>query len=268
MNPTGGLSSNFNASFTPSASPLPGIQKTYGDLESGYSGAINAQPTVPQLTSKYNDQFNVPRLQQQVQQGNATSDMLGNQINAVPKDIQQGSQESILTQGQLSRMTQARQTPLLQEKNMVDQNLTRTGQNLGVAQSNANQMVTAEQAQQAKQLQPWLQQFSDEAVIAAHQMTGWTTQNAQELQVLLANQQAGVQQSEGEKNRMNQLAMQESQFHQQLQLQQDQQKFQSTQGSNPFVSLSEGNTLFNTTSGQPVYTAPKSYAPGTGGTWG
>jgi len=40
--------------------------------------------------------------------------------------------------------------------------------------------------------------------------------------------------------------------------------------ADPFVSLSEGQTLFSTATGKPIYSVPKTYAPksgGSGDTW-
>lgn len=202
-----------NVSFTGTPSPVPQIQGQYTGLEKGYSDAINTQPGVPQLTSKYNDQFGVPQLQGQVANDQARADTLNTQINQVPKTIAQASQESILTQGQKDAAVQNMTTPLNQQLTGINTDMSRAQTNLGTAQTNAGNMVTAEQAQQTKQLLPWTQAFSDANVTSAMQMTGWTTQNAQQLQVLLANQSAGVTMTESERSNMERLAEQEQAFH-------------------------------------------------------
>lgn len=201
-----------NVSFHGTPSPLPQIQGQFSNLESGYTSAINAQPTVPQLTARYADQYGVPQLQGQVQGQQAQADALNTQINNVPKTIAQASQESILTQGQKDAAVQNMQQPMQQQLSALNTNLTRTQQNLGTAQTNAGNMVQAEQAQQTKQLLPWTQAFSDANVTSSMQMTGWTTENEQQLHVLLANQQAGVTLTESERNNMERLAEQEQQF--------------------------------------------------------
>lgn len=198
--------------FQGTPSPIADIQNQFKTTENGYADTINGQATVPQLTARYNSQFGVPQLQGQVQDLQAQSDTLGSEINNAPKTIAQASQESILTQGQKDAAVQNLQNPLQQQQQNVNTNLTRTQQNLGTAQTNAGQMVAAEQAQQQKQLLPWTQQFSDLNVTTAMQMTGWTTENAQQLQVLLANQQAGVQLTQNEQDHLEQLAQQEQSF--------------------------------------------------------
>jgi len=219
------MADNFNVNFTPTASPVGLEEKRYGDLQAGYTGAIAGQTSVPRLIDQYDNRYGVPQLQGQIQQGNEQYDYLGNQIRGVKRDIQQGSQESILTQGQLNRMEQSRQAPLLEQQGILGQNLSRMGQNLSTAQSNSSRMVEAEQTQQAKELQPWLQAFSNENILGSMRMTGWSFENQSELSRLLANQQAGITLSEGEKNRMNQLAMAEQSFQNQLKLNSQQNTF-------------------------------------------
>lgn len=199
--------------FNGTPSPIPQIQGQFSDLEKGYTGAINAQPTVPQLTSKYADQFGVPQLQGRLQSDQAQADTLGTQIANAPKTVAQASQQSILTQGQKDAAVQNLTTPLNQQLSTLNTNIGREQTNLGTAQTNAGNMVTAEQAQQTKQLLPWTQAFSDANVTSAMQMTGWTTENANQLQTLLANQQAGVTLTKDEQDNMEQLAQQEQQFH-------------------------------------------------------
>lgn len=234
-------------SFTPTASPIPNIQGQYKTAEQGYSNAINSQPTVPQLTAKYNDQFGVPQLQGQVQGLQSDADKLTSQINMAPKTIAQASQESILTQGQKDAAVQNMTQPLQQTLNTVNTNLSRVQSNLGTAQTNAGNMVTAEQAQQTKQLLPWTQQFSDLNVTTAMQMTGWTTENAQQLQVLLANQQAGVTLTKDEQDNLNALAQKEQDFENNLKLQQDAEKNSYAPISSSDVGLV--NKMGNVTTG-------------------
>lgn len=213
-----------NVSFNGTPSPVGQIQGQYGNLEKGYTDAINGQQTVPQLTQRYNDQFGVPQLQGQVQGYQAQGDQLQSQINNAPKTIAQASQESILTQGQKDAAVQSMTNPLQQQLGTLNTNLSRTQANLGTAQSNAGNMVQAEQAQQAKQLMPWTQAFSDQNVTSAMQMSGWSAENAQQLQVLLANQSAGVQLTQNEQNNMEKLAQQEQDFENTLKVNSAQEK--------------------------------------------
>lgn len=201
-----------DVSYTTPTAPIADIQGQYKGLESGYTNAINSQSTVPQLTGKYNNQFGVPQLQNQAEGLQANADSLNTQINMAPKTIAQASQQSIMTQGQKDAAVQNLQQPLQQQLQNVNTNLTRTQSNLGTAEKNASDMVAAEQAQQTKQLLPWTQAFKDTDVTTAMQMTGWSTADANALNVLLHNQQTGLALTQNEQDHLEQLAQQEQQF--------------------------------------------------------
>jgi len=249
--------SPFDINFSPTASPVDAERKTYNDLNSGFTNFLGSQATVPQLTTKYNDQFGIPQLQSNIAKGQEQYDALGNQLAGLPKDVAQRSQESILTQGQKNRVVQAEQAPILQQQSMLGQNINQMGNRLSTAQTNAGNMISAEQAQQTKMTQPWLQAYSNENVLSSMAMTGWTQSNSQELQRLLANQQAGITLSEGEKNRANQLAMQEKDFENSLKVA----KAKDTTGSN-YITAGAGTSIFDPSTGKFIGTAP--YKPESG----
>lgn len=255
--------SPFDINFSPTASPVDAERKTYNDLNSGFTNFLGSQATVPQLTTKYNDQFGIPQLQSNIAKGQEQYDALGNQLAGLPKDVAQRSQESILTQGQKNRVVQAEQAPILQQQNMLGQNINQMGNRLSTAQTNAGNMISAEQAQQTKMTQPWLQAYSNENVLSSMAMTGWTQSNSQELERLLANQKAGITLSEGEKDRANQLAMKEKEFENNLKVQSA--KNQSQPGSN-YITAGAGTSIFDPSTGKFIGTAP--YKPeNTGGTY-
>lgn len=206
------LDTSANVSFSGTPSPVPQIQGQYSDLEKGYTGAINGQSTVPQLTSTANDHFGVPQLQGEVQNDQAKEDNLNTAITNAGKTVGQASQQSILTQGQKDAAVQNLTTPLQQQLATATTDQSRAQSNLGTAQTNAGQEVSAEQAQQTKQLLPWTQAFSDANVTSAMRMTGWTTENANQLSVLLANQSAGITLTKDEQDNLNALAQQEQGF--------------------------------------------------------
>lgn len=208
----------FDINWKPTPSPVKEQAGIYDDLTKGYAGAIAGQDKTPQLIDRYDTRFGVPDLQTRVQRGTEQSDYLGNQITNLPTDIAQRSRESILTQGQKNRQVQAESAPLYQQKGMIDQNLSRDQASLGVAQTNASRMVTAEQVDQEKELAPWLKKYDTEAIMSGMRETSWTFENQKELDRLLANQQAGVTMSEGERGRLKDLAVAEKQFQQAVQV--------------------------------------------------
>lgn len=210
------MADNFDVNFKPTASPVNQQADIFANLNKGYSEAIGNQATVPSIMGKYDQMYGVPQLQQQIQQGTEQYDALGNTLRNMPNEIAQRSQESILTQGQKDRQVQAESAPILQQQGVLGQNLSRQQANLGEARSNVSRMVSAEQVQQEKELSPWLKQYDNETVMSAMRQSGWTFENQSELSRLLANQQAGITLSEGEKNRAQQLAIAEKGFEAQL----------------------------------------------------
>lgn len=208
----------FDVSFSPTESPIGEQTSIYDKLNKGYSEAIANQEKTPQLISRYNDLYGIPQMQQQVQQGTEQYDYLGNQIRGMGNQIAQRSQESILTQGQKDRQVNAESAPLLEQQGLLGQNLSRIQTNLGTAQTNASAMVSATQVDQQKELSAWLKQYDTESIMSSMRMTGWTFENQSELDRLIHNQSAGVTLTNSERDRMNNLAIQEKNFSNQLEI--------------------------------------------------
>jgi hypothetical protein len=217
--------------WTATESPVKNQTSIYDELNKGYSEAIANQEKTPQLISRYNDLYGIPTMQANIASGTEQYDYLGNQISNMPNSIAQRSQESILTQGQKDRQVTAESAPLLTEQNKLGQTLARQQTNLNTAQTNASAMVTATQVDQQKELSAWLKQYDTESILSSMRMTGWTFENQSELDKLIANQNAGVTLSEGERDRLNALALEERKFENQLKLQQNSQSWQSGENS-------------------------------------
>lgn len=247
------MDNNFQVNFKPTASPVNQQADIFAGINKGYSDAIGSQTKVPDLITGYDQKYGVPQLQQSIQQGTEQYDALGNQIRNLPKDMAQRSRESIMTQGQTNRAIQAEQAPLLEQQGILGQNLSRQQANLGVAQSNAAKMVSAEQVQQEKELSPWLKQYDNESILSSMRQSGWTFENQSELSRLLANQQAGITLSEGEKNRAQQLAIAEKNFQNQLELNKQQASLNPKQN---YMAVGAGTSIFDPQTNSFVGTAP------------
>lgn len=224
----------FDVNWKPTTSPVGTQTDIYNNLNKGYAGAIAGQEKTPAILDRWDQRFGVPQLQSKIAEDTLQYDELGNQIRNMPKEIAQRSQESILTQGQKDRQVQAENAPLLSAQGVLGQNISRDTANLGTAQTNASRMVSAEQVDQEKELLPWLKQYDTENVLSAMRETSWTFENEKELSRLLANQSAGVQMSEGERNRINQLSIAEKGFENALKLK-----------SMETTALSKGSVLVN-----------------------
>lgn len=203
---------SFDISFTPTESPLARQKSDYEQFNKDYTNFLGSQETVGQLQDRYANKYNVPFLQQQAQQQNNQLAMLGNQMQALPQSVASASSNSMLTSGQKARLVQNAQQPLAQQYQNLGAQATATNQALGTAEQNVNQAISAEQAQQMKMTQPWLQKYDFTTIANAAENTQWTQKNQWELDRLLANQSAGVTLSEGQQNRLYQLASQENAF--------------------------------------------------------
>ena len=129
-----------------------------------------------------------------------------------------------------------------------------------VMTDNAAKMVSAEQVQQEKELSPWLKQYDNEAILSSMRQSGWTFENQSELSRLLANQQAGITLSEGEKNRAQQLAVAEKNFENQLRLNAQQASLNPKQN---YMAVGAGTSIFDPQTNSFVGTAP--YKPASTG---
>lgn len=172
----------FNISFTPTANPVDKERAAYGDFNKGFTDFLGSQDTVPQLQDKYANKYNVPDLQQKAQFQNEQAQQVGDSIAGVATNFGNDSANSTLTQGQRDRAIQSRTQPLLNSFNALTANANQTNAALGTAQTNQNAAVTAEQAQQMKMTQPWLQAYDEGNILNAAEQTGWSQANSMELQ--------------------------------------------------------------------------------------
>lgn len=234
-------------SFTPTPSPLPGQKAESAQFNGDFTNFLQGQQTVPQLQDKYSNKYNVPFLQGNAQQQSNQLGTLGNQMQALPASVNSASQNSLLTSGQKDKVVSSQFAPIQQAYNQTATSLGQTNQALGTATQNVNQSVGQEQAQQMKMAQPWLQKYDTMAIQHASANTQWNQTNQWELNRLIDNQQAGVQMSEGQQNRMEQLAQQENGFQNNLTLLEKQasyyksKSFQAWGGNNN----QQGNQLQN-----------------------
>lgn len=198
--------------FTPTPSPIPAQRAAYDTYNTDYTNFINGQETPTAIADRYSNKYNVPYLQDQQQQNNLILGALGNQITALPASIGSASGNSMLTTGQKARLVQSAAAPLTQDFTSVSQNANSVNAALGTAETNVNQSIGFEQADQMKKLAPWLQKYDAMTIMNAAENAGWNATNSWELDRLSKNQAAGITLSEGEQNRLEDLASKEAAF--------------------------------------------------------
>ena len=153
----------------------------------------------------YNTKFGeaVPKIMDETYSKYAIPDQVGgvNALNSRIKDLQfntSGSGAGGYASG--AQVDKALQLNYLPNFNTAAQNLNNS---LGAAQSEIGTRLTPYQVEG---------NLLSERI--AREATGYSTQQQRELDVLLTQYQTGVQMAENEKNRMNQLAIQEKEFEQ------------------------------------------------------
>lgn len=182
------------------------------NLISGYQGAISGQETMPQLYSRYENQYNIPQLREAFTTGRESYQDMVNQVNSMSENVESSSRESLMTSGQKANLVAAKQAPLQKNAASLGQTLSQISTVLSENEKNLNTAMQYEIAQQKKELLPWEWKYNMQTIMQARQFTGWTTENQMELNRLIANQNAGITLSEGEKDRMAALARVEKQY--------------------------------------------------------
>lgn len=206
---------------------LSGQDKATQDFLTKYSSTINSQPTTSALATRIGAELGLPQLQ-----ANATS--LNNTLYNIPSVYGKATTGYDVNANQLSRLIGQKQSEIAPAAALA-------ASNAQAAEGNLATRLSYEQADQNKALLPLQAESSFLTDKLARETTLFSQENQSELDGLIAKIQAGVTLSEGEKNRAQQLALAETNYQNQLKLQQNQQ-------SQPnFVSVNGG--LYNTTSG-------------------
>lgn len=188
------------------AQTLPSAQAGLINKQAGESNdfltrlrqGIAGQEGLPHMVQRFGDQFNIPTLQK------AVSGLTSTLAN-IPETYSKATRGFDVNENQLGRIVGTKSAALAPA-------LTGAQAALSGAQQQQQQMIAATQAEQAKQLKPF---ESEQSIISdrwAREQTGFTTANGQELDGLIAKMNAGVQLSEGEQQRANQLAVAEKSF--------------------------------------------------------
>lgn len=173
---------------------------TMGNWLSGYNKAISGQENVGAMYNRLGEELGIPQLRQ-----NALG--LQSQLTSLPQVMGDASKNFNVNANQLARMVSTKTAALAPlATNTMNAYQSATG-------ALANQMPWYLQQQQ-KELAPYEKEFSYINDRNARETTGFNTDNQNELDSLIAKMNAGVTLNEGEKNRANELALQEMRYKQ------------------------------------------------------
>jgi len=205
------------------------------DFLTRFKTAVGAQETVPAAAERIGGTLGLPQLQQ-------TSQGLIKSVAEIPKVQTQATRGYDVNANQLARIIGAKQAelaPIAQQAVTQEQN----------AQSNLGTQLGYLNAQQQRELTPLTTEGGMLSDQIAREMSGFSQDKQNSLSLILEKMRNDQAITIQELNNANELAKAKAQY------------------NDVYKTISEGSTLYNTQTGQPAYTAPKTYAPGSMNTW-
>jgi|GEM_PF-4779424 len=211
--------SQFDVNYQIPNFDIASQKKETSDLLGRYSSAIGGMESIPALYSRYASQFGIPDLSNQNIQLGEIGEQLRSQYLGMPQQVADTSRESLMTAGQKQGLVQSKQAPLQESMTEVGRQQAGIQNRLTSAQNLTSQMMGYEMAQQERSLLPFEKEFSTLEQLQAREFSGYTFREEQELDRLLANAKNGLDWTNAEKDRANQLAMKEMEYRNALEVQ-------------------------------------------------
>lgn len=220
---------------------LSGQNVEQGNFLNRYGDAIKSQETQSQMADRIGNQYNLPTLSK-------------NAFNA-----QQAVYDAPQVTTDAARGSEINQNQLDRQKNYQLQKLAPIAQRAQDQANFAQNTVNTQMGYATKDQEKALSLFPVEQQMMmdrqARETSLFSSGQEQELNSIIAKMNAGIQISEGEKNRAQQLAIGEKNYNLELQkLAQNQTQFSSSQ-SQP-MSVSPGNKVIDPKTGKVIYDAP------------
>lgn len=175
----------------------------------------------PEATrERFENRYGYKDLSENYLRTNEAMSSVGDAIRATPENVQSRANNSgqVITQAQTDKIVNSEVKGLMETYSQLGQLNEQQGRRLAMIEQNMNQAAQLEMAQQQKMMTPWLQEYQDNSIMQAREFSGWTFANQLELNRLVANQQAGYNWTNAEKQRAHELSVMEKQFSNQLQL--------------------------------------------------
>ncbi len=223
---------------------LAGLNTESADYLKRYTDFINSQEGATAMAGRIGTELGIPTLQ-----ANAT--MLRNTLTNLPTTYSKATTGYDVNANQLAR--------IIGQKSSELSPLVQTAEtSLAGAQGNLATRMGYEQTDQAKALLPYQTEKGLLADRQARELTLYTQDNQNELNSLISKLQMGVTLSEGEKNRAQQLAIQEQNYTL------EKEKLAATSATEPNTqTISHGGKTYLIDSGTGKIIA--TYGSGTGG---
>lgn len=203
---------------------LAGQDARTGDFLGRYTGAINSQPSTSAIASRIGDELGLPTLQANARSLNTT-------LFNLPTTYSKATTGFDVNANQLARIVGQKQSELAPAAGLATQNALD-------AEKSINTRLGYETRDQDRALLPYQSEQTLLADRLARETSLYSQDNENELNAIISKMQAGIQISEAEKSRAQQLAMAEKEYQNQLSLQKQSQSFTSDENrKNRLVQL-------------------------------
>lgn len=224
-----------------------------GDYLSRFSNFVNSQPSQQALADRIGGELGLPQLR-------SNNQSLQNTLFNLPSTYSAATRGFDVNANQLSRIIGQKQSELSPAAALSQQNVN-------TAENTLNTRLGYANADFQNKLLPYQTESSMLGDRLARETTGYTQAMQSELDAIIAKMNAGVQISEGEKNRAHELAMAEQSFNNAKALNEQQAKLSGSGSSqNRYITLADGATLYDTQTGKTVSSNQKDFkATGGGG---
>lgn len=183
---------------------------------SGLKEHLGSLEQIPQMYQRLSGELMLPDLRKQYQGLSKAATGLSEQIWNVPEMVAGTTRESLVTAPQRQAMTLKAQEPLTEALTRLSPMIQATGQALTSAETELGKRMGYGLEQQQMSLLPFEKGFDLLTQRQAREYSGYTFSNQIELDRLIANLNAGVTLSEGEKQRLHELALKEQDYKNQL----------------------------------------------------
>jgi len=198
----------------PFAQPFPFDQQSQESaaFRQRFGDWLGSQETPAQTRENLENRYGYQDLTENYLRTKEAGEDVMSAIRATPENVLSRGSETIMTQAQLSNITNKEVGDLMKTYTQLGQLNEQQGRRLAIVEQNMNTAAKLEMAQQQKMMTPWLQEYQDNSVMQAREFTGWSFASQLELNRLIGNRDAGLQWTNAESNRAHALSMQENAF--------------------------------------------------------
>lgn len=190
-----------------------GAQKAEGqEFLGGLTSFLGQQETLPAASDRLAKQLGIPQLRETTARLGEAGEDITSALFGLPEQVAGTTRDSLVTEAQRQGLIQSKAQPLQSNLAQISRAGERAGARLSTAESELGRRLGLEQQERQLQLLPFELGFSLLEQTQAREFSGYTFKEQAELDRLISNQNAGITLSEGERNRLSDLAIAEAGF--------------------------------------------------------